>query len=102
MKKEDGLGGGPNEAHPDSEIAHWYRSIPKRLGLLGENRPKAIVQFSAHYESERHNEIEILCQDDYKGLYYDYYGFPDYTYQLKYPAPGHTKLAQYIQGLFHE
>lgn len=102
MKPEDGFAGNKNDYHPQSEVANWYRSVPTKLGLVGDQKPTAVVQFSAHYESESLNTIEILCQDDYKGLFYDYYGFPDYTYDFKYPAPGHVKLATYIQQLLQE
>ena len=32
-------------------------------------------------------------------LLFDYYGFPDHTYQLKYPAPGDPPLAAEIRSL---
>src|SRR3546814_19429505 len=30
---------------------------------------------------------------------YDYYGFPDHTYHIKYPAPGSPELASRVQTL---
>jgi len=35
-------------------------------------------------------------------LFYDYYGFPEEVYELKYPAPGSPKLAETIMSLFEE
>jgi aromatic ring-opening dioxygenase catalytic subunit (LigB family) len=34
-------------------------------------------------------------------LLYDYYGFPDSTYHLKWPAPGNPELAERIENLLH-
>jgi len=34
-------------------------------------------------------------------LYYDYYGFPPHTYELKYPAPGNDELAQRIVSMIN-
>jgi aromatic ring-opening dioxygenase catalytic subunit (LigB family) len=90
--------GQKNDAHFQSETANWYRSIPKTTGLTGENKPKAIVQFSAHYETPT-GPIKITAQDKYDGLLYDYYGFPDHTYDVKYPCPGSTQLAKHIKDL---
>lgn len=30
---------------------------------------------------------------------FDYYGFPSYTYELKYPAAGHPDLARRVAAL---
>lgn len=32
-------------------------------------------------------------------LIYDYYGFPNHTYELRYPAPGEPMLAARVEGL---
>jgi aromatic ring-opening dioxygenase catalytic subunit (LigB family) len=99
MKESESIMGRKNDAHFKSPVADWYRSIPTKMGLINENKPKAIVQFSAHYETGR-GPLKILAQDKYKGLLYDYYGFPNHTYDVKYPAPGSVQLAKHIQNLF--
>lgn len=51
--------------------------------------PDAIVVVSAHWEEP---EV-VITSGRAPGLIYDYYGFPQHTYELKYPAPGHPDLA---------
>lgn len=51
--------------------------------------PKAILLVSAHWQSETFG-VTSGPQPD---LIYDYYGFPEHTYQLTYPAPGSPELA---------
>jgi aromatic ring-opening dioxygenase catalytic subunit (LigB family) len=75
-----------------SAIQKWYETIAKKHV---PNKPKAILVFSAHWEE---SPIRITSQKN-PALYYDYYGFPDYTYQLTWPAPGNPDLAQQVQDL---
>ena len=35
-------------------------------------------------------------------MFYDYYGFPDESYQITYPAPGSPQLANRIAGLLNK
>jgi len=59
-----------------------------------ENKPKAIVIFSAHFE----NKITtIAATDDVHELEYDYYGFPPEYYQVQYPARGSTIIAAIVE-----
>ena len=51
--------------------------------------PSAIVVISAHWEEP---EV-VITSGKSPDLVYDYYGFPEHTYQLTYPAPGHPDLA---------
>jgi aromatic ring-opening dioxygenase catalytic subunit (LigB family) len=58
-------------------------------------KPKAILIISGHWE-----ESEFKISSGAKpGMVYDYYGFPDYTYQIKYPAPGSPDLANRVKSL---
>lgn len=59
-------------------------------------KPRAIVLISAHWEA---NEITIQKQTA-PDLIYDYYGFPEESYSLTYPAPGAPDLADQIQEAF--
>ncbi len=59
-----------------------------------ENRPKAIVIFSAHFESDI---TTIAATDDIHELVYDYYGFPPSFYQVQYPARGSTIVANIVE-----
>lgn len=89
-------GGGPwpwmtEFGHAYDELAASLAAIP---GMLAE-RPKAIVVVTAHWEAKTFR-ISSAAQP---GMIYDYYGFPDYTYQIEYPAPGDPALARQIQQL---
>ncbi|MFV8817727.1 DODA-type extradiol aromatic ring-opening family dioxygenase [Haliea sp. E17] len=53
------------------------------------SRPRAILMVSAHWLAA---EFRISAGQQ-PGLIYDYYGFPEHTYQLAYPAPGEPALA---------
>ncbi|AZN42166.1 DODA-type extradiol aromatic ring-opening family dioxygenase [Paenibacillus albus] len=59
-----------------------------------ENRPKAIVIFSAHFESEI---TTIAATDDVHEMVYDYYGFPPSYYQVQYPARGSSIVANMVE-----
>jgi aromatic ring-opening dioxygenase catalytic subunit (LigB family) len=52
-------------------------------------RPKAILVVTAHWEAEQTS----FAVNPHPGMLYDYYGFPKYTYELKFPAPGAPALA---------
>ncbi|MWV42795.1 dioxygenase [Paenibacillus sp. HJL G12] len=69
-----------------------YTQFLKRFGQ--ENRPRAIVIFSAHFESEI---TTIAATDDVHEMVYDYYGFPDSFYQVQYPARGSTIVASIVE-----
>ncbi len=72
-------------------LAAWLRNVRE---LLPEP-PKAILVISGHWESP-----ELLITGSAQPeLIYDYYGFPQHTYDLKYPAPGSPDLAKQVQSL---
>lgn len=58
-------------------------------------KPKAVVIVSGHWE-ERAFAVNTAANPP---LLFDYYGFPEHTYHLKYPAPGSPALAQRVRGL---
>ncbi|WP_169086811.1 DODA-type extradiol aromatic ring-opening family dioxygenase [Paenibacillus sp. PL91] len=61
--------------------------------------PDAIVIFTAHWETEA---VTISSKDDEYETIYDFYGFPDELYQVKYPAKGSTKVAALVGQLLSE
>ncbi len=75
-------------------MAAFLRSIPQRLPA----KPRAVLVISAHWESD---PPAVLANDSYS-LLYDYYGFPEHTYRLQYPAPGLPALGDRIQELLKE
>jgi 4,5-DOPA dioxygenase extradiol len=68
------------------ELAAWAKALP---------RPRAILVISAHWE-ERPLAIGATRPVP---LIYDFYGFPERFYRLKYPSPGAPELAARIRGL---
>lgn len=53
-------------------------------------RPKAILLVSAHWEADRFT----VHTGEKPALLYDYYGFPEHTYRLRWDAPGAPALAR--------
>ncbi|KAH9254188.1 hypothetical protein BASA81_007777 [Batrachochytrium salamandrivorans] len=92
-------GGGPGffmKAQPGSSFSDFDSSSPAcraftRVGQFPTDfhlpvQPKLIVVISAHWEESPTEPFHVFDNPQQK-LYYDYYGFPDSTYQLKYPSP---------------
>jgi len=59
--------------------------------------PKAVVLFSAHWESE---VVTVGSTDDTFETIYDFGGFAPELYTLKYPAKGSTAIAAAVQSAF--
>ncbi len=57
--------------------------------------PRAIVVISAHWEAP----VPTLTSSAQPPLLYDYYGFPEASYRITYPALGAPELARRIQWL---
>lgn len=71
-------------------LAASLRAIPAQLGEL----PKAVLMISGHWEQD---EIAVMA-NPHPPMIYDYSGFPDYTYRVKYSAAGSPALANRVQG----
>ncbi|OCT15608.1 hypothetical protein A8709_16205 [Paenibacillus pectinilyticus] len=80
--------GSPFTIFEQSEFTAFLNQFGK------ENRPKAIVIFSAHFESEI---TTIAATDDVHEMEYDYYGFPPEFYQVQYPARGSNIVASIVE-----
>jgi aromatic ring-opening dioxygenase catalytic subunit (LigB family) len=61
-------------------------------------QPDYIVVCSAHWETPK---ISITSAANPE-LLYDYFGFPDDSYQLKYPCPGAPELASHIADVLSQ
>ncbi|WP_256757730.1 class III extradiol ring-cleavage dioxygenase [Cohnella sp. WQ 127256] len=82
-------------AHGSPYTTFEQSEFTKFLNRFGkENKPKAIVIFSAHFESEI---TTIAATDDVHEMEYDYYGFPPSFYQVQYPARGSTIVASIVE-----
>ena len=66
-------------------LAEFLRSFDHLVGA----RPDAIIVVSGHHEGE---VVEITSSPS-PPMLFDYYGFPDHTYELSYPAPGSPAVA---------
>src|SRR6188508_2437969 len=62
------------------ELAAWAQAMP---------RPTAVLMVSAHWEQKP----VTLGATRTVPLVYDFYGFPERYYSVKYPAPGAPELA---------
>jgi aromatic ring-opening dioxygenase catalytic subunit (LigB family) len=89
-------GGGP-WPHVDSMRKQFvkteleFRALPARLPA----KPKAVLVISGHWQAE---EFTVSTAEN-PPMEYDYYGFPEHTYHIRYPAAGSPELATRIKAL---
>jgi 4,5-DOPA dioxygenase extradiol len=69
-----------------AELAAWGKALL---------RPKAILSISAHWDAR---PLRIGATRPLP-LIYDFYGFPEHFYRLKYPAPGAPEVAERVRTL---
>lgn len=72
-------------------LASHLRGIDSSLGV----RPKAVLVISGHWETPQPT-VNIAERPK---LLFDYYGFPEHTYRLKYPVAGAPDLEPRIREL---
>jgi len=70
------------------KMEDWLKNLSSSF-----DRPDAIIVVSAHWETDNQIYVSSLSKPD---LIYDYYGFPEHTYALTYPAAGSPELAAQI------
>ncbi|MGG3467026.1 class III extradiol ring-cleavage dioxygenase [Neobacillus pocheonensis] len=85
-------------AHGAPLLAIENNEYTNFLNQLGQSlsRPKAILLFSAHWESQQQKVSEV---DQYSTIY-DFGGFDPELYTIKYPAKGDLKISKEIKELF--
>lgn len=83
--------GSPMMAIQDTACTQFLLDYGKKLS------PKAIVIFTAHWETE---VLTISSTNDVYDTIYDFRGFPDELFQIKYPANGDVELARMIADRF--
>ncbi len=86
-------GGGPLPILGDpghAAMIGFMRRLPETL-----RKPDAIVVISAHWEEK----VATLLGAAMPPMFYDYYGFPKKAYEITYPAPGDSALAERITGM---
>lgn len=90
-------GGGPwpylqgEFRRPFDKLEQSLLDMRRELG----DRPKAVLMVSGHWEEDGF----AVSSGETPGMVYDYYGFPDYTYNIRYGAPGSPALARRVQEL---
>lgn len=85
--------GSPMVAIEDSEYARFLEELGRTFP-----RPKAIVLFSAHWESG----VQLVTDVEEHTMIYDFGGFPDELYRVRYPAKGDRELSRRVRGLLTE
>jgi len=92
-------GGGPwpflkdafGDPAPYERMEAWLQD----LGRQFQGKIRGILVISAHWE-ETEPTVHFGAAP---GMLYDYGGFPEFTYHLKWPAPGNPDLAARVDGL---
>ena len=74
-----------------ARTAQEFAALPGRLPA----KPKAILVVSGHWEADEFTLATAVRPP----MEYDYYGFPEHTYRISYPAPGAPALAAQVREL---
>jgi aromatic ring-opening dioxygenase catalytic subunit (LigB family) len=77
--------------NPWTELQSWLAGLGASLSCA----PEAVLVVSGHWEED---PIALNVQER-PPLLYDYYGFPEHTYRLRFPAPGAPQLAREVREL---
>jgi len=96
-------GGGPcffMDAPPQypelwDRMADYLRGIGQSISQTIHTKPRAILVISAHWETP---QVSVTTSPS-PSLIFDYHGFPEHTYRLRYPAAGSPALAQQVRDL---
>src|SRR6185369_15847840 len=75
----------------------WDKTAAWLKGLVADlpERPKAILVVSGHWEEP----VFTVGSSPRPPMLFDYYGFPEETYRLRFDAPGAPKLAARVREL---
>jgi len=92
-------GGGPCFfMNAPSQMPTLWEKMANHLRNLGAEvgeRPKAALVISGHWEAD----VPTINAAREHTLLYDYYGFPEHTYRLTYPAKGAPSIASRARTL---
>ena len=73
----------------------WLEASLKALPAQLPEPPRAVLAVSGHWEEPGFTVSSAASP----GMVYDYYGFPEHTYHISYPAPGSPELAAKVVDL---
>ncbi|MDQ9171847.1 class III extradiol ring-cleavage dioxygenase [Oxalobacteraceae bacterium R-40] len=74
-----------------ARTARAFAELPLRFPAV----PKAVLVISGHWEAHEF----MVSTAEHPGMEYDYYGFPEHTYHIRYPAPGSPEIAAHVRSL---
>lgn len=77
-------------ARTERELRRLPDSLPAK--------PKAVLAVTAHWEAPEFTVSTAAAPP----MVYDYGGFPEHTYRIRYPAPGSPAVAARAAGLLAE
>jgi aromatic ring-opening dioxygenase catalytic subunit (LigB family) len=77
-----------------AQLAASLQEIPQEIGVT----PKAILVISGHWEERNFTVMSSATPP----MIYDYFGFPEETYHIQYPAPGSPAVAERVQELLQQ
>ena len=75
-------------------LAAYLRDIPATI----KPRPRAVLVISGHWECD----VPTVLNADRHKLLFDYFGFPEHTYRLTYPASGSAVVAVRVHELLQQ
>jgi aromatic ring-opening dioxygenase catalytic subunit (LigB family) len=90
-------GGGPwpwLKAERGSMFDQLEASLHDVRRELGQ-APRAVLMISGHWEADRF----LLSSAAHPPMVYDYSGFPEHTYRIRYDAPGAPALAETVRAM---
>ena len=73
------------------QLERSLQDIRRELG----DAPRAVLVISGHWEERGF----AVSSGERPGMVYDYSGFPEHTYRIRYQAPGSPELARRVQEL---
>jgi 4,5-DOPA dioxygenase extradiol len=74
-------------------MIEFMKNLPDKI-----KRPDSIIVISAHWEED----VVTIQSGSNPDIMYDYYGFPDAAYNIKYPCKGDSDLALKIAELLRK
>lgn len=95
-------GGGPwpfvDLGFPDKPSLDRLATFLRGVAQVPHEKPKALLVVSAHWEEA----LPTVMTSAKPPLLFDYYGFPEESYRLTWPAPGSPELASRVRHLLEE